>query len=197
MKALNNLLFVASFFCMSALMIALSGCTKPEKKEPPPATRQQSQQPAPSTPPPSFNRSASVSVDFDNAALSEVAQFVTHQTGKGFILNGSGDKTVSWIEYNIPREKILDSFAATLTAAGLVMKPTTTDRKVFTVDKAEDLQVPYKLNFATSSRGTFFLLGQSVYSREQFPFPVSRDGGHWYAMIPKSLADSLLSPPVK
>jgi len=195
MKALNSFLFVASFFCMSALVIALSGCSRPEKKEQPPAATQQP--PPPVQAPVQVKPSGLVSVDFDNAPLSEVAQFVTAQTGRGFILNGAGDKTVSWIEYNIRKEKVFDSFASTIAAAGLVLKPTNDSKTVFTVDKAEDVKVPYKLNFATSSRGTFFLLGSTVYSKEQFPFPVNNDGGHWYAMIPKSMVESLVSPSVK
>jgi hypothetical protein len=42
-----------------------------------------------------------------------------------------------------------------------------------------------------SSRGTFFLLGSTVYPLEKFPFPVRYDSGHWYALLPKSTADQL------
>ena len=66
---------------------------------------------------------------------------------------------------------------------------------MFTVDKIEELKVPYKLDFATSKRGTFFLFGSTVYSKEKFPYPVKHDSGHWFAIIPKSLADQLASKP--
>ncbi|MDR2549466.1 MAG: hypothetical protein LBD10_04605 [Desulfobulbus sp.] len=192
MKILNNFLFTASFLIASAIVIALSGCSHrdQEKKEAPapaPASK-----PAPIPPPKeSFSRIAPVSVDFDNAPLSEVALFVTGQTGKGFVLNSTASTPLSWIEYAIPHDKVFDSFARALGNSGLILKQTSDDGKTYTIDKPEDIKVPYKLNFATSSRGTFFLLGSTIYSKEQFPFPIQQDGGHWYAMVPKSYVDAL------
>jgi len=192
MKAFSVFLFFASMLISGALVFGLSGCSRQDKKEPPPTVSQSPKtevaQPLP------VRKDGPVSVDFDNVPLSEVAVFVTSQTGKGFILGGTGDKTLSWIEYNIPREKLFDSFAATLSAAGLVLKPTSEEQTAFTIDKAEEIKVPCKLNFATSQRGTFFLLGSTIYAKESFPFPVTTDGAHWYATLPKSMADTLLAP---
>lgn len=187
MKAFNNFLFVASFLIVSAVVIALSGCSRQEQKAPPPVTYQPppAQAPAPTKP------TGPVSVDFDQAPLSDVVQFVTTQTGKGFILNGAGDKTVSWIEYNIARDKLIESFSRALASADLLLKATTEEKTVFTIEKAEDSKVPYKLNFATSSRGTFFLLGSTIYPKDSFPHQVRFDAGHWYAILPKSTADQL------
>lgn len=186
MKALNNFLFVASFLIASAVVIALSGCSRQEQKAPPVAS-----QPPPVQTPVRAKPAGPVSVDFDQAPLSDVVQFVTTQTGKGFILNGAGDKTVSWIEYNIAKDTLIDSFARALAAADLLLKPTTEEKTVYAIEKAEDSKVPYRLNFATSSRGTFFLLGSTIYPKDAFPHPVRYDAGHWYAMVPKSTADQL------
>jgi len=192
MKAFSVFLFFASMLLTGALVFGLSGCSRQEKKEPPPkasqAPKTEVAQPLP------VKKDGPVSVDFDNVPLSEVAVFVTSQTGKGFILGGTGDKALSWIEYNIPREKLFDSFTATLAAAGLVLKPTNEERTAFTINQAEEMKVPCKLNFATSERGTFFLLGSTIYAKESFPFPVTTDGAHWYATLPKSMADTLLAP---
>lgn len=185
MKALNNFLFVVSFLIASAVVIALSGCTRQEQKAPP-VTHQ-----PPPVQVPAAKPTGPVSVDFDQAPLSEVVQFVTAQTGKGFILNGAGDKTVSWIEYNIAKDKLIDSFSRALTSADLLLKPTTEEKTVYTIERAEDSKVPYRLNFATSSRGTFFLLGSTIYPKDSFPHQVRYDAGHWYAMVPKSTADQL------
>ncbi len=190
MKTKSFSLFLASLLICSALVIS---CSR-EKKEKPAAP-----QPAkveavkPPTPPPVVKKDGPVSLDFDNSPLSEVALFVTSQTGKGFILNGTETKLISWIEYNIPSEKLLDAFANTLAAFDLILKPTNDARTVFTIDKIEEMKVPYKLDFATSKRGTFFLFGSTVYSKEKFPYPVKYDSGHWFAIIPKSLADQLAS----
>jgi len=191
MKSFSAFLFFASMLLAGALVFGLSGCSSQEKKAPPAAARQ-----PPKTEviqPPPIRKDGPVSVDFDKVPLTEVAQFVTGITGKGFILNGSEALPISWIEYNIAREKLFDSFANTLTAAGLVLKPTTEQKTVFSIDKAEELKVPYKLNFATSARGTFFLLGSTVYLKEQFPYSVKYEAGSWFAMIPKSVADQLNS----
>ena len=192
MKAFSVFLFFASMLLTGALVIGLSGCSRQEQKEPSP-TASQPPKTEVATPLP-VKKDGPVSVDFDNVPLSEVAVFVTSQTGKGFILGDSGDKALSWIEYNIPREKLFDSFAATLAATGLVLKPTNEEHTAFTIDKAEEVKVPCKLNFATSQRGTFFLLGSTIYAKESFPFPVTTDGAHWYATVPKSMADTLLAP---
>jgi len=191
MKAFSVFLFFASMLISGALVFGLSGCSRQEQKETPPTASQPKTEVAQPLP---VKKDGPVSVDFDNVSLSEVAVFVTSQTGKGFILNGAGDKALSWIEYNIPREKLFDSFAATLAAAGLVLKPTSEEHTAFTIDKAEEIKVPCKLNFATSERGTFFLLGSTIYTKESFPFPVTTDGAHWYATVPKSMADTLLAP---
>ena len=131
-----------------------------------------------------------VSVDFDKAPLSEVALFVTNHTGYGFILGGSADKPLSWIEYNIPRKKLFEAFSATLNAHGLVLKQV---GNAFAIDTAEQASIPYKLNFASSKRGTFFLLGSTVYPKDAFPFPVKYEAGHWYASIPENVAKHYFS----
>ncbi len=186
-KPFSLFLLLASILLSSALVLS---CTK-EKKEPPPPAKAETIKPP--TPPPVVKKDGPVSLDFDHSPLSEVALFVTSQTGKGFILNGTETKLISWIEYNIPREKLLDSFANTLAAFDLILKPTNDAGTVYTVDKIEEMKVPYKLDFATSKRGTFFLFGSTVYSMEKFPYPVKHDSGHWFAIIPKSLADQLAS----
>ncbi len=191
MKSFSAFLFFASMLLAGALVLGLSGCSRQEKKEPPTAARQQPQTETALSPP--VRKDGPVSVDFDKVPLADVAQFVTGITGKGFILNGSESVPISWIEYSITRDKLFDSFTHTLTAAGLVLKPTTEQKTVFAVDKAEELKVPYKLNFATSKRGTFFLLGSTVYLKEQFPFSVKYEAGSWFAMIPKSVADQMTS----
>ncbi|WP_306547974.1 hypothetical protein, partial [Desulfobulbus sp.] len=181
-KPFSLFLLLASVLLSSALLLS---CTK-EKKEKPaapqPAKVEAVKPPSlPTGSAPVVKKDGPVSLDFDNSPLSEVALFVTSQTGKGFILNGVETKLISWIEYNIPREKLLDAFANTLAAFDLILKPTNDARTVFTIDKIEELKVPYKLDFATSKRGTFFLFGSTVYSKEKFPYPVKHDSGHWFA----------------
>lgn len=189
MKAFSTFLFFAAMLLAGALTLGLSGCTHHEKNEPPPAP------PAKTTPAPITT--GPVSVDFDRAPLADVVHFITLQTGRGFILGGLEETPVSWIEYHIPREKLFSAFTDTLAASGLVLKPANESNTAYTIDKAEEVQVPFKLDFATSARGTWFLLGSTVYAKEAFPFPVQYNGGHWYATIPKSVADSMRSSTTK
>ncbi|WP_319586008.1 hypothetical protein [uncultured Desulfobulbus sp.] len=195
MKAFPSFLFFASMLLAGALVFGLSGCSSEPLKELRPAASQpaknEAAKPAENPAPPVVKKDGPVSVDFDRVPLSDVVLFVTNQTGKGFILNGAGEKTVSWIEYNIPREKLFDSFSHALSSADLVLRSTTDEKTVFTIERAEDLKVPFKLDFATSNRGTFFLLGSTIYPQDSFPHQVKYDGGHWYALIPKTVADQL------
>ncbi|MDD2466674.1 MAG: hypothetical protein PHI97_21965 [Desulfobulbus sp.] len=186
-KAFNLFLLLASVLVVSALLLSCSQ----DKKAPPQPAKAEATKPA--TPAPVIKKDGPVSLDFDNSPLSEVALFVTTHTGKGFILNGVESKPISWIEYNIPREKLFDAFARTLGAFDLIIKPANDAATAFAISKAEEIKVPYKLDFATSKRGTFFLLGSTVYSKEKFPYPVKYDSGHWFAIIPKSIADQLAS----
>jgi hypothetical protein len=190
MKAFPSFLFVASMLLTGALVFGLSGCSQQEKKEPPPAARQTSNPEVAKASQPEQPKIGPVSVDFDKAPLSEVALFVTNHTGYGFILGGSADKPLSWIEYNIPRKKLFEAFSATLNAHGLILKQV---GNAFAIDTAEQASIPYKLNFASSKRGTFFLLGSTVYPKETFPFPVKYEAGHWYASIPETVAKHYFS----
>ena len=190
-KPFSLFLLLASLLICSALALSCSKDKKEKSVVPQPAQVEAVKPPAPV-----IKKDGPVSLDFDNSPLSEVALFVTSQTGKGFILNGVESKPISWIEYNIPREKLFDAFANTLAAFDLILKPSNESGTVFTINKTEEIKVPYKLDFATSKRGTFFLLGSTVYSKEKFPYPVKYDSGHWFAIIPKSLADQLTSKTV-
>ena len=188
-KAFNLFLLLASVLIVSALLLS---CSQEKKAKPTPQPAK-AEAVKPPTPAPVVKKDGPVSLDFDNSPLSEVALFVTNQTGKGFILNGVETKPISWIEYNIPREKLFDAFADALAAFDLILKPANEAGTVFTVDKIEELKMPYKLDFITSKRGTFFLFGSTIYSKEKFPYPLRQDSGHWFAIIPKSLADQLTS----
>lgn len=190
-KAFNLFLLLASVLIVSALLLSCSQ-EKKAKPAPQPAKVEAVKPPKP-TPAPVAKKNEPISLDFDNSPLSEVALFITNQTGKGFILNGTESKLISWIEYNIPRDRLLASFSNTLAAFDLILKPANDKGSVYTIDKIEELKVPYKLDFATSKRGTFFLLGSTIYAKEKFPYPVKHDSGHWFAIIPKSLADQLTS----
>ena len=181
------LLFLASMIIVGSLLFGLSGCSKQEQPKPakqPAKVVAVQPAPTPAVPLP-------VSVDFDNMALSSVAQFVTAQTGKGLILSGLESKPITWIESNMAKDKIFDSFKAALTASGLLLKPANDQETLFTIEKPEEPKVPVRLDYAASPRGTFFLLGSTVYPETSFPYPVQYEAGHYFAMVPKSTAEQL------
>ena len=182
------LLFLASMIVAGSLLFGLSGCSKQEQAKPAKQPAKVATQPAP-TPQPPVN--LPVSVDFDNMALSSVAQFVTAQTGKGFILSGLESKPITWIESNMAKDKIFDSFTAALTASDLLLKPTNDKNTLYTIEKPEEPKVPVRLDYAESHRGRFFLLGSTVYPETSFPYPVQYEAGHYFAMVPKTTADQL------
>lgn len=181
------LLFLASMIVAGSLLFGLSGCSKQEQPKPAKQPGKVATQPTPAPPVVPLP----ISVDFDNMALSSVAQFVTAQTGKGFILTGLESKPVTWIESGMSKNKIFDSFKSALTASGLLLKPAQDTETLFTIEKPEEPKVPVRLDFAASRRGTFFLLGSTVYPETSFPYPVQYEAGHYFAMVPKTTADQL------
>jgi len=98
---------------------------------------------------------------------------------------------ITWMENNMAKDKILDSFKATLIASGLSIKPANDKENLFSIEKLEEPKQAVLLNYAHSSRGVFFLLGSTIYPLEKFPFPARYDSGHWYALLPKSTEDKL------
>ncbi|MDD2468771.1 MAG: hypothetical protein PHI97_32760 [Desulfobulbus sp.] len=181
----NVLLFFASMIITGALLFGISACTPhQEKKAAPPQTAKA--EPAPLPP---ITANLPLSVDFDNVALSEVAQFVTSQTGKGLILSGNEAKPVTWIESKLTKETLFDSFKATLTASGLVLKSANDQESLFSIEQPEEAKTPVLLDYARSSKGVFLLLGSTIYPLQKFPYPVRYDSGHWYALLPKSISD--------
>ncbi|MDD2468286.1 MAG: hypothetical protein PHI97_30260 [Desulfobulbus sp.] len=94
------LLFLASMIITGSILFGISGCTPHQEKKTAPAQTAKAE-PAPLPPIPA---NLPLSVDFDNVPLSEVAQFVTSQTGKGLILSGNEAKPITWIESNLTRK---------------------------------------------------------------------------------------------
>ena len=188
-KTLSVVAFLGAAVIAGGVVLS---CSKQEKPAPPPVARkEQPAQPAVPAPPPV---NAPLSLDFSNAPLADVVPFVTQHTGTGFLLNVTEGKTISWTEYNIPRERLFDSFLAALAAFDLEAKPVE-GRNVYTIGPTPEPDVTVKLNSARGTKGTFFFLGSSMYRQDEFPYPTHQDAsGFWYATVPKSVSDSMTSP---
>ena len=180
----NCLLFLASFLIVASILFGISACT-PQEKIPEPTT----QQPAKEELPLLSHVILPVTVDFNAVPLSEVAQFVTTQTGKGFTFSGLESHPITWIENNMARDKIFDSFKVALTASNLLLNPANEQQTLFTIEKPEEQTQPVLLDYARSSRGVFLRLGSTIYPLDKFPYPVRYDSGHWYGLLPKSISD--------
>lgn len=186
-KPLSLLILLFSALLAGSLVVS---CSYKGKKEAPLAARQPSKIEAPpAAAQPPEKKPALVSVDFDNAPLAEVVAFMTSNTGTRFIINGKEQKTISWTEYKIPHENLLNAFTNALQASGLILKPMDPQKTAFIIDKAEEPKVPYRLDFATCSKGVFFLFGDTVISKDKFQYPLKYASGQWYAMIPKGLVE--------
>lgn len=182
---LNFLLFLASMIITGSLIFGISGCSK--EQEPAPATQTVKTETKP-LPPVSDN--LPMAVDFDNVPLSELVQFVTSQTGRGVVLSGSESLPITWIESNLTKETLFASFQSAVKASGLLLEPGNEQGTLYTVKKPEEPKTAVLLDYARSSRGVFFLLGSTIFPLEKFPYPVRYDSGHWYALLPKSIAAS-------
>lgn len=177
------LYFVVSALVAGSLVFAVS-CSK-EKKTVKPTTEKQTVAPVvPASAPVPSAKSDVCSVDFSRAPLSEVVQFVTTQTGYSFILNGTETAVLSWVEFKMDRQALLDSFARALNNGDMVITPT--GKGVYTIVKAEEVKVPVRLDFGRSSKGVFFIWNNVVYHYADFPYPTKFDGRSWFAFVPKS-----------
>ena len=188
-KTLSVVAFLGAAVIAGGVVLS---CSKQEKPAPPPVARkEQPAQPAAPAPPPV---NAPLSLDFSNAPLADVVPFVTQHTGKGFLLNDTEGKTISWTEYNIPRDRLFDSFLTALAAFDLEAKPLE-GRNVYTIGPTPEPDVTLKLNSGRGSKGTFLFLGSTMYRQDEFPYPTHQDAsGFWYATVPKSVSDSMTSP---
>ena len=181
-KTLSVVAFLGAFIIAGGLV---ANCSKQPKQQPAPVTKKE--QPAVPVAPPA--PPARLNVDFNQATLADVVPFVTEHTGKGFVLHGTEGKTISWTEFGISRGGLFESFLSALSGYDLVARPLA-DPNTFTIEAKEQPPVRVQLDFATSARGTFLLLGEKIFSIEQFPYPTYQHGGHWYAMIPPSALSS-------
>ena len=187
-KILSSVLFFVALVISGFLVFSCSRTKKELPRTPNnPAFLQSDSSPLPI--PLAQKQDQLVSFDFDSAQLSTVIPFVTESTGLGFILDNTQQILISWTEFNIPRDKILDSFSTVLRASGLSLNPTNDEKKTFIIEKLEESEVPYQLQYASSKHGTFFLFNNTIYSKDQFPHPVHFQDGHWFTIIPKSLAE--------
>jgi len=177
-KTLSVVLFLGTFLIAGALVASFSKQTKR-----PPAPVAKKEQPAvPVTPP---APPARLNVDFNQVALADVVPFVTENTGKCFVLNGTEGRTISWTEYSIPRERLLESFLGVLSAFDLEAK-FVEDRNVYTIEPTPEPGVTVKLDYGTGGKETYLFFGGKMYRQDDFPHPAYRDAsGAWYATIPE------------
>ena len=181
-KTLSVVAFLGAAIIAGGLV---ANCSKQPKQQPAPVAKKE--QPAVPVVPPA--QPARLNVDFNQATLADVVPFVTEHTGKGFVLNGTEGKTISWTEFGISRGDLFESFLSALSGYDLVARPLA-DPNTFTIEAKEQPPVRVQLDFATGARGTFLLLGEKIFPIEQFPYPTYQHGGHWYAMIPPSALSS-------
>ena len=181
-KTLSVVAFLGAALIAGAVVV---NCSKHPNQQPAPVLKKEQ----PAVPFASLSPPARLNVDFNQATLADVVPFVTEHTGKGFVLNGTEGKTISWTEFGISRVDLFESFLSALSGYDLVARPLA-DPNTFVIEAKEQPPVRVQLDFATSARGTFLLLGEKIFSIEQFPYPTYQHGGHWYAMIPPSALSS-------
>lgn len=183
-KTLSVVVFLGAFLIVGALVANFS---KQPKRPPAPVAKKEH----PAVPPAPPAPSARLNVDFNQVVLADVVPFVTENTGKGFVLNGTESTTISWTEYSIPRERLLESFLGVLAAFDLEVK-FVEDRNTYTIEPTPEPGVTVKLNFGSAGKETFFFLGNKMYRQGDFPYPAYRDAsGAWYATIPAKLSQDI------
>ncbi len=62
-----------------------------------------------------------LSVEFDNAPLSEIVILVSEISGQSFVISASNEIHLSWVEQNIAKKDLLNSFKKVVVGAGLTL----------------------------------------------------------------------------
>ena len=185
MKAFSTFLFFAAFLIVSSILFGISACT-PHKKDVPPVKESAKVQPVAPVNAQPVPANLPISVDFDQVPLSQVAEFITTQTGVGLLLTGLESSPFTWSAYKLTKDKLFDSFESAVRSSGLLITSVDGTKKLFSIQKPPEPKTAVLLNYARSGQRVFLQAGSTIYPLEKFPFEARYDSGHWYALVPKS-----------
>lgn len=130
-----------------------------------------------------------VSVDFVETPVSDVAYFVTQQTGIGFTFSLKEPVTVNWSQFNVDKEELIEGFNAVLATVGLGCYPVDAGGRLYIVEKIRKVSSLVRVSSITrmSTGDVYLMYDDKVYRKSEFPYKLQLISGRsWYASVPSN-----------
>ena len=127
-----------------------------------------------------------VSVDFVETPVSDVAYFVTQQTGIGFTFSLKESVTVNWSQFNIDKEELIEGFNAVLATVGLGCYPVDAGGRLYIVEKIRKVSSFVRVSSITTNDNVYLMYDDKVYQKSEFPYKLQLISASWYASVPSN-----------
>lgn len=128
-----------------------------------------------------------VSVDFVNTSITDVAYFVTEQTGIGFIFSLTDDPVINWSQMRVDRADLITNFNHALSTVHLGCYPVNESKTLYRISLIEPPKEPTFRRVSSIVKGSRVLLsvdGEEFFAVEDAPYQLQRRLGSWYALMP-------------
>ena len=128
-----------------------------------------------------------VSVDFVDTSITDVAYFVTEQTGIGFIFSLTDDPLINWSQMRVERADLLENFNHALSTVHLGCYPVNEAKTLYRISLIEPPKEPAFRRISSVMKGGRVLLsvdGEEFFAAEDAPYQLQERFGAWYALMP-------------
>lgn len=125
-----------------------------------------------------------VSVDFVETPVSDVAYFVTQQTGIGFIYSLSEPRNINWSQFAMDKEDLVSNFNAALSTVSLGCYPVDDKKMLYVIKSRQNEYSLVRISSIHSKDNIYLMLDDKVYKKDDFPYKLQFTSGSWYALIP-------------
>lgn len=132
---------------------------------------------------------STIAVDFVEVPLSDVVPFLVDVTGYSFVYAGVESQPVTWSEKGMNKYSVMTGFRKVVEASGLVVKEISPGS--FVLSEKPPVRSPVRLDFGKTSKGIFFICGDKVLTKDQFPHRSYFLAGQWWADLTESEAAQL------
>ncbi len=135
---------------------------------------------------PVFAQSLKVSVDFVETSVSDVAYFVTQQTGIGFTFSLPEPKNINWSQFGMDKDDLISNFDRALSTVGLTCRPVDDKKLLYEITGFKWQTSLERLSSMKYKDKVFLFFDDKLYLKDEFPHPLQNISGSWYAQVSTS-----------
>lgn len=128
-------------------------------------------------------QSLKVSVDFVETSVSDVAYFVTQQTGIGFIYSLPEQININWSQFVMDKDDLISNFDRALSTVGLTCRPVDEKKMLYEITGFKWQTSLQRLSSMKFKDKVFLLFEDKIYPKDEFPHPLQNISGSWYAQV--------------